>query len=40
MSRPSHIYTSTVRRRRPLWPYAVAALAAVAAVAAVLLGGL
>jgi hypothetical protein len=40
MSRPSHIYTSSVRRRRPLWPYAVAALAVVAALAAVLLGGL
>jgi hypothetical protein len=40
MSRPSHIYTSTVRRRRPLWPYAVAALAGAAGLAAVLLGGL
>ena len=40
MSQPSHIYASTARRRRPIWPYATAALAVVAAVAAVLLGGL
>jgi hypothetical protein len=50
MSRPSHIYTSTVRRRgrrwsrrRTLWPLAfglLAVLAGVALAAAVLLGGL
>jgi hypothetical protein len=38
MSQPSHIYTSTVRRRRALWPYAVAAVGVVALLAAVLLG--
>jgi hypothetical protein len=38
MSQPSHIYASTVRRRRPLWPFAVAVLAlVVAALAAAVL---
>ena len=38
MSQPSHIYASSVRRNRPLWPYAVVALAiAVAALAAAVL---
>jgi hypothetical protein len=37
MSQPSHIYSSTVRRRRAFWPYAVAAIALLALAAAVLL---
>jgi hypothetical protein len=37
MSQPPHIYASTVRRKRVLWPYAVAALAFAALAAAVLL---
>jgi len=40
MTRPPHIYASTVRRRRPVWPYAVGAVGALAGIAAVLLGGL
>jgi hypothetical protein len=40
MPQPSHIYASTVRRRRAIWPYAVAALGVAAAAAAALLGGL
>ena len=27
MSRPSHIYASTVRRRRAVWPYAFCVIA-------------
>jgi hypothetical protein len=38
MTRPPHIYASTVRRRRAAWPYVVAALAAAALLAAVLFG--
>jgi hypothetical protein len=37
MSQPSHIYASTVRRRRAIWPYAVAMLAIAAVAVAVLL---
>jgi hypothetical protein len=37
MPQPSHIYASTVRRRRAVWPFAVAALAAVAVLALALL---
>jgi hypothetical protein len=37
MSQPSHIYSSTVRRKRAVWPYAVAAIAFAALAAAVLL---
>jgi hypothetical protein len=37
MSQPSHIYASTVRRKRAIWPYAVAAIAFAALAAAVLL---
>ena len=40
MSQPSHIYASTVRRRRAIWPYAVALLGLAAAGATALLGGL
>jgi hypothetical protein len=40
MPQPSHIYASTVRRKRAVWPYAVATAGVVALVAAVLLGGL
>ena len=50
MSQPSHIYSSTVRRRgrrwsrrRAIWPFALAALVALAGLAllaAVLLGAL
>jgi hypothetical protein len=40
MPQPSHIYASTARRRRPVWPFAVAALGALAPLAAVLLGDL
>jgi len=50
MSQPSHIYSSTMRRRsrrwsrrRTMWPFVLAALAALAGLAllgAVLLGGL
>jgi hypothetical protein len=39
MPQPPNIYVSTVRRKRAIWPYALAALAVVAA-AIVLLGGL
>jgi hypothetical protein len=39
MPQPSNIYVSTVRRKRAIWPYAVAALAVIVAVV-VLLGGL
>jgi hypothetical protein len=39
MSQPSHIYASTVRRKRAVWRYALAALGLVALLAAVLLGG-
>jgi hypothetical protein len=37
MSQPSHIYASTVRRKRAIWPYAVAVLAFAALAVAVLL---
>jgi hypothetical protein len=37
MSRPSHIYASTVRRRRAVWPYAFCAVALLALLAALLL---
>jgi hypothetical protein len=40
MPQPSHIYASTVRRKRAVWPYAVGTVGVVAVVAAVLLGGL
>jgi hypothetical protein len=36
MPQPPNIYISTVRRKRAIWPYVLAALAVVAAV--VLLG--
>jgi hypothetical protein len=37
MSQPTHIYASTVRRRRPVWPYAVGTLALIALIVALLL---
>jgi hypothetical protein len=37
MSQPSHIYASTVRRKRAIWPYAIAVLAIATALAAALL---
>ena len=40
MPQPSHIYASTVRRKRPVWPYAVGAVGIVAPIVAVLLGAL
>ena len=40
MSQPSNIYVSTVRRKRAIWPYALALLGVIALLAAVLLGGL
>jgi hypothetical protein len=40
MSQPSHIYASTVRRKRPVWPYALGTVGVIALLAAVLLGGL
>jgi hypothetical protein len=40
MPQPSNIYVSTVRRKRAVWPYALAVLCMIALLAAVLLGGL
>jgi hypothetical protein len=40
MAQPPHIYASSVRRRRAVWPFALVALAVLAVLAAVLLGGL
>jgi hypothetical protein len=40
MPQPSNIYVSTVRRKRPLWPYALAVVGVIALLAVVLLGGL
>jgi len=37
MSQPSHIYASTVRRRRAIWPYALAVVTVAVLAAAVLL---
>ena len=37
MSRPSHIYASTVRRRRAVWPYAFCVIALLTLLVALLL---
>jgi hypothetical protein len=37
MPQPSHIYASTVRRKRAIWPYPVVAIAIAALTAAALL---